>query len=91
MATNHASSSATRGAGQGTTRSGNQDRTHQTRPHTRTQATPPPEVVNVNMDVVTRLLNVLEVLVHNQGGLPAAQATSQAQVQLSVRATSLAP
>ncbi|KAJ8552820.1 hypothetical protein K7X08_020213 [Anisodus acutangulus] len=35
----------------------------------------------VGQDVVTRLLNVLEALVPNQGGLPAAQATSKAQAQ----------
>ncbi|MCD7472226.1 hypothetical protein HAX54_013247, partial [Datura stramonium] len=62
------------GAGHGTTPGGSRAGAHQTRAQTRAHANPQLEIVNGRKprvsDVVMRLLNVLEALLPNHGGLP---------------------
>ncbi|MCD9638655.1 hypothetical protein HAX54_022777 [Datura stramonium] len=79
------------GSGHGTTPGGSQVGAHQTRYQTRAHANLPAVVPTVALpkDVVMGLLNVLEALVPNHGGLPVPQTTFQAQTQvrLNVAAT----
>ncbi|MCE3216815.1 hypothetical protein HAX54_008254 [Datura stramonium] len=87
MAKKHASSSASQlkapvgwGAGHGTTPDGSLAGVHQMRAQIRAHANPQPEVENG--DVVLILLNVLETLFPNHGGLSIPQTTLQAQIQV---------